>query len=180
MKRQIFFGTVLAAAMSVGLGAQQYGSSSQNQSEKSNTVTVTGCVEPSSQSAATGTTGSNPTSSSASTDAKYMLTNVAFGASSSSASSMSSSTAGTTGAESNVMLEGKNLSQHEGRKVEVKGHWADGSSSSPAAASSSATGSSASGSTASSQSPSSASSASSDRTLRVSSIKDIAQSCSGH
>ena len=181
MKRQMLLGSVLAAAMAVGLAAQgQYPSQSsatQNSAQKSNsnTVTLTGCLEPSSQSSsATGTTGTTPSSSSST--AQFMLTNVSSGASSSASSATSASSTGTTGTESNVMLEGKNLQKHEGHKVEVKGHWADNSGSMSGSSTSGTTGSSATGSSASG---SSSMSASNGKTLRVSSIKDVSSSCSG-
>ena len=86
MRRQFFFGTVFAAAMAVGLGAQSTSQSSYSQSDHGQSVTVTGCLQSadSFRGSSTGTTG---TGSSAAT------TGTETGSTASSAGSMSSASA---------------------------------------------------------------------------------------
>ena len=106
MKRQFLFGTVLAAAMAVGVGAQTPQtpppsqtpsptqaptSSSMDRQSASKSVTLTGCVEKAgSSSSAAGTAGTTGASAS-----QFVLKNVAAGGSS------SSSTTGTSGSTLN-------------------------------------------------------------------------------
>jgi len=171
MKRQILFGTVLAAAMAVGVGAQTPDPSSpqtpqsptsqsptsqtpaspsmDRQSKSGDTVTLTGCVERNSASSTAGTTGTTSPSASAS---QFVLKNVTPSAGS------STSTTGTTGSTmassyaSGLYLSGsEDLEKHVNHKVEIKGKVDTAASAS----------------------------ASSMPTLKVSSIKQIADTCSG-
>ena len=169
MKRQFLFGTVLAAAMAVGVGAQapqtpppsqtptptQAPTSSMDRSSgMGKSVTLTGCVaKAGSSSSAAGTAGTTGASAS-----QFVLKNVAAGGSS------ASSTTGTSGSTLNPSWQnGLNLSagsedleKHLNKKVEIKG-TVDTSASSAASAT-----------------------AGSDlATLKVRSIKDIADTCSG-
>ena len=116
MKRQFLFGTVLAAAMAVGVGAQtpadsapaarprstQAPTSSMDRSSgMGKSVTLTGCVEKAgSSSSAAGTAGTTGASAS-----QFVLKNVAAGGSS------ASSTTGTSGSTLNPSWQnGLNLS----------------------------------------------------------------------
>ena len=171
MKRQFLFGTVLAAAMAVGVGAQtpqtpppsqtptptQAPTSSMDRSSgMGKSVTLTGCVEKAgSSSSAAGTAGTTGASAS-----QFVLKNVAAGGSS------ASSTTGTSGSTLNPSWQnGLNLSagsedleKHLNKKVEIKGTVDTPASSAAGAAASS--------------------SASDMATLKVSSIKDLADTCS--
>ena len=178
MKRQFLFGTVLAAAMAVGVGAQTPDpaspqtppqtptaqsptsqtppASSSMGSKAGQTVTLTGCVERGTAGGATaGTTGATSPSAGAS---QFVLKNVAPGGGS------SSSTAGTSGTtispswQNGLALSAgsEDLDKHVNHKVEIKGKVE--------AASASATG---------------AASSSDMPTLKISSIKDLADTCSG-
>ena len=179
MKRQFLFGTVLAAAMAVGVGAQTPdpaspqtppasptsqsptsqtppSSPSMGQSSKAGqTVTLTGCVERGSAGGATaGTTGATSPSAGAS---QFVLKNVAAGGGS------SSSTAGTSGTtispswQNGLALSAgsEDLDKHVNHKVEIKGKVD--------------TAASATGAASSTDMP----------TLKISSIKDLADTCSG-
>jgi hypothetical protein len=144
MKRQFVFGTVMAAALTVGLGAQtpspqDYPQSSKPQSSSSSQekrgsdtargqmVTVTGCFQSAdtSATAATGTAGTTAKSSGASS-AAFKLTDVAQ---SSTDKSGAAGTAGTAGMASipttlDLMASGSssaNWSKYLNHKVEVKG-----------------------------------------------------------
>jgi hypothetical protein len=180
MKRQFLFGTVLAAAMAVGVGAQTPDPASpqtppasptsqsptsqtppsspsmdRQSSKAGQTVTLTGCVEKGGSGGATaGTTGAASPSASAS---QFVLKNVAAGGGS------SSSTAGTSGTTIspswqnglNLSAGSEDLDKHVNHKVEIKGK---------VDAAASATG---------------AASSTDMPTLKVSSIKDLADTCSG-
>lgn len=188
MKRQLMFGTMLAAVMAVGVGAQQpgqpgsagqAGQSSSDQSSKS--VTVTGCLQASpSSGAAPGDTTSRQSAS----QAQYVLTNAstASGTSGSSTGTAGTGTSGATagstrssaGAEKTFRLQGGNssdLQKYVNSKVEVTGTLASGTErGTTGGATGSATGS-----------PSSSATAgmSGGQTLRVTSVRQVAESCSG-
>ena len=122
------------------------------QSKSGDSVTLTGCVARNTASSTAGTTGTTSPSASSS---QFVLKNVAP------ASSSSTSTTGTTGSSmassyaSGLYLTGsEDLEKHVDKKVEIKGKV----DSSAAGASASASGM---------------------PTLKVSSIKDIADTCSG-
>lgn len=182
MKREFIFATVLAAAMSIGASAQsatgQAGTAGQSgtmaasssaeqtpNAEKQANVTLTGCVENGKPlaSSATGTSGSTASgsdtmgtsgSSNASSDGKFVLTNV------------TGAPAASISASERVVLSGKDkdLEPHVGHKVEITGKWEkDGSS----AATSATAGT-----------PGSSNSA--NGAFKVSSVKMIAASCSSH
>lgn len=169
MRRQIFFGTVLSAALAVGVSAQS-GTAQSDRMSGGKTVTVTGCLQSGSSSSAAGTTGTSPSpSTSPSTAAdtsggQYVLMNAQPSAS----ASTTTSTAGTTGSSSTapsswasgLKLSGstEDLSKLVNHKVEIKGSVDESSSSST--------------------SPSASSMSSSKPTLKVTSVRDIADSCS--
>jgi hypothetical protein len=121
------FGTVFAAAMAVGVGAQQTGTSQANdQSGNGRTVTVTGCLQSGSDmgggamtgstagttgstastagtsGSATGTTASNPSSSDMTGSSKYVLTNAAV----SSGASGAETATGTSGSTADTSMSG--------------------------------------------------------------------------
>jgi hypothetical protein len=169
MKRQLFFGTLFAAALSVGISAQTptpqtpttqtpTTSTPQQGSRSKSEVTLTGCLQSGSGSSATGTTGT--ASKSAMSGGEFILANAKM------ASSSGSSPAGTAGKPSETSsastsdkykLVGheSDLRKNANSQVEVKGAI-DTKGSSASAASSSG-----------------------EPTLRVSSVKQISPSCSG-
>jgi hypothetical protein len=126
------------------------------QSKSGDTVTLTGCVERNTASSTAGTTGTTSPSASSS---QFVLRNVT------SSGSSATSTTGTTGSAMSSSYAGgvylnpgtEDLEKHVNKKVEIKGK-VDTS----AAASSTASASS-----------------SSMPTLKISSIKDVADTCSG-
>lgn len=187
MRRQFLFSTVIAAAMAVGVGAQQSSPSQypSSQSSSDKAVTVTGCVERGT-GGATGTTGSTQpgaTAGSSTSSSDFVLKNVMQGS-----SSTTGSTAGTTGSStalpSSATTEGlkliasasDDLDKYAGKKVEVKGTIEKAGESGSTAGSTSAPGSTA-GSTGSMSSG--ASSQGKMASLRVTSIRETSGSCSG-
>ena len=167
MKSNFLYGSILAAALSVGVGAQaptaapQDPASPQPSREQqqpmakssSDSVTVTGCIQ-ADTAAATGTSGSTSPAGGASSKAEsFILANVSSGSGGAAAG-----TAGTTGASaptaSQYKLTGKSddLKKYVNSKVEIKGKVDSGSGAA-------------------------ASSASSGPTLRVDSVKQVSPSC---
>jgi hypothetical protein len=202
MKRQFMFGTMLAAVMAVGVGAQQpgqagsagqAGQSSSDQSSKS--VTVTGCLQssPSSGAPATGDTTSRQSGS----QAQYILTNAstASGTSGSSTGAAGTGTSGATagstrssaGAAKTFRLQGgssSDMQKYVNSKVEVTGTLASGSErgttgSATGSATGTGTGSSSTGSATGSTSSSATAGMSGSQTLRVTSVRQVSESCSG-
>lgn len=192
MRRQFLFSTVIAAAMAVGVGAQQSSpsgyQSSQSSSDKA--VSVTGCVERGT-GGATGTTGSAAggatAGSTTSSSGQFVLKNVMAGS-----SSTAGSTTGTTGSSASslpssattqglklIASASDDLDKYVGKKVEVKGTIEKAGSESSAAGSTA--GSTAAGSTAGSTGSmsSGASSQGNMASLRVTSIQEASGSCSG-
>jgi hypothetical protein len=121
------FGTVFAAAMAVGVGAQQTGTSqASDQSGNGRTVTVTGCLQSGSDmgggamtgstagttgstastagtsGSATGSAASNPASGAMTGSSKYVLTNAAV----SSEASGAETATGTSGSTADTSLSG--------------------------------------------------------------------------
>jgi hypothetical protein len=192
MRRQFLFSTVIAAAMAVGVGAQQSSpsgyQSSQSSSDKA--VSVTGCVERGT-GGATGTTGSTAggaTAGSTSSSGQFVLKNVMAGS-----SSTAGSTTGTTGSSASslpssattqglklIASASDDLDKYVGKKVEVKGTIEKAGSESSTTAGSTA-GSTAAGSTAGSTGSmsSGASSQGNMASLRVTSIQETSGTCSG-
>ena len=195
MSRQFMYGTVMAAAITVGLGAQSSPPQSYPQgnkpqsttqgkekttpretSSRGQAMTVVGCLqndESPSGTSATGTTGS-----SAAKSAKYVL---ADATQSSTGKSGATGTAGTAGTAASIPStlhltasgsSSANWSRYVNHKVEVKGtlqHTMGGAESNPTGNPPSAT------------NPSNPSTSSSDmgETLRVTSIKEVSATCSG-
>jgi hypothetical protein len=178
MRRQFMFGIVLAAAMAVGVGAQSSSPQStppsqspnpqsaypqsEKQSSKAKDVTVTGCVQKADQAASTtgttGTTAAGATTTAASD--KFVLMNVAP------AAAAAGETAGTTGSASSASWANglklspsasDDLDKFVNHKVEIKGSIE------------AASGAGGSMSSASSAKP----------TLKISSIRELADTCSG-
>ena len=197
MRRELVFGTVFAAAMAVGVGAQTYGTQSRDTHSK-NEITVTGCLqsgdEAGSTAATTGTTGSTTAGTagsmaSSASGAKFKLTNVSMGSASTTTSGATAGTTGTTGAGASAASEFPNglqlvassdskdsdWSKYLDHKVEVKGNLESNSGASSMGAATTTAGGSTAGSSAASESP-----ASSPSILRVSSIRSISDTCSGH
>jgi hypothetical protein len=171
MRRHLLFATILAAAFSVGASAQsgtgqagqagQAGTMAQGapgaeKQAKDQNVTVTGCIENGTQSPSTpaGTSGSTtPAGSAASSSSadQFVL------------SSITGAPASITGID-RLSLSGKDsdLKKHVGHKVEITGKLENPSSPSSMAGAP----------------PSTAGTSGSTETLKVSSVKMIAESCS--
>lgn len=102
MRRNILFGSVLAAALSVGVAAQSGSTSPQNpsataESRSEQMLTVTGCLQASDEPSATGTSGSATARTADASDADhFILKNVEPASSSSMASSGSASREGSS------------------------------------------------------------------------------------
>ena len=185
MKRQIFFGTMLSAALAVGVGAQQTppsSSSSPGQSDRrGQSVTVTGCLQ--SGSGASGSTASSPTGAPAgqagatsSSSGQYILANATMGSGSSATgttgatpSAGASSSASTGKSYKLVGGDSEDLKKYVNSKVEVTGTL-DSKSSSSGAGSTGTTGSAG---------ASSSSMAGSMPSLKVTSVRQVSGSCTG-
>jgi hypothetical protein len=190
MKRQLFFGTLCAAALTVGISAQtpqtppsstpqtpRTPSTTQPESHgKNQEVTLTGCLQSGSGASTTGTTGTaasgaQKSGSSSMSGGEFILANAKMGGSSgASAAGTAGSPTGAASSSSSTADRYKlvghtnDLRKYANSQVEVHGTIdSKASSSSGAGATPSA----------------SASSASSEPTLRVSSVKQISPSCSG-
>jgi hypothetical protein len=158
MKRQMFFASVFSAALAVGAAAQTGTAQTPTQDRtQDQQVTVTGCLAqaPSSATGTTGTTG-------AAAGSEYVLKNATVG------SGSSASTTGTSGASSpasatkSYKLVGGSMSDfkdHVNAKVEIRGTIEKPSMTTAAP-------------------PASGTAPDKDvQTLRVTSIKKIADSC---
>jgi len=181
MRRHLLFATVLAAAFSVGASAQSgtgqsgqagqggtmaQGSYGGEKQAKDQNVTVTGCIQNGSQSPSSpsGTSGSSTSAGSATSSSDTMGT--AGSASNASRSSDQFVLANITGAPAplsgvdRVTLSGKDsdLKKHVGHKVQITGKL-ENPSSQPTASSTAGT-------------------SGSSQTLKVSSVKMLAESCS--
>jgi hypothetical protein len=193
MKRQMMFGTMLSAALAVGVSAQQPpaggspGASPQPPSDRpaAQSMTVTGCLQAASDSA-----GGAPAAAAepgAKAAGGFVLTNVSpagsmAGGSTAPGAKAPGATTGTTGAgatgtsgtsaASRYRLTGgesQNLQQYVGQKVEVTGSAAGGASSASPSATPGAPG--APGASAS------GSSRSQDQAFRVASVRPTGDKC---
>jgi hypothetical protein len=191
MKHQIVFATAFSAALAVGAAAQTGTGTATGaqtgQQDRPQPVTLTGCVQSGSASsagtAASGTTGAGATGSSSSA-AHYILTNAASASSTAAGSTGTSGTAsGAAGSPiaSSYRLMGRqdDLKKFLNAKVEVRGSIDKrGATSGPAsgtAASGTGTGTGA--------PPTGTSASASDQNLpifRVTSVRKIADTCSGN
>jgi hypothetical protein len=159
MKRQMFLATAFSAAFAVSVAAQNPPSTAQTPSQdKPTQVTLTGCLTQASASP-TGTSGTAGTSASP----QFVLTNATMG----SAPSSATGTSGTGAASSSAMgksykLTGSSpdLKDNVNAKVEVKG-TIEKASASP------------------SGEPATSASEKDIQTLRVTSVRKIADTCSG-
>ena len=172
MSRQFMYGTVMAVAMTVGLGAQSPTPQSYPQDKPQSTMeakgkalTLEGCLQSGDQASPTGTTGTTTPSAKS---MQFVLKDATEG------KAGATGTAGATGAASipsTVDLKAgasttANWSKYLNHKVEVKGtleHSMGGAESKPTGNPPSAT------------SPS----GSMNETFRVTSIKELADTCSG-
>ena len=205
MKSKFVLGSVFSAVMAVGVSAQTTPPQTGSQDSQSNRqVTFTGCLQSAdaarasgaggaagSSSSATGTTGAGA----ASAGGAFVLMNAKTGSGSATASSGTGSTGSTasgssspssssSGAMARIKLEGSqsDLQRYANSQVEVRGtldskmSGSTGSTTGSAATGSAATGSTATGS------PAGATGSTSGQdmaTLRVTSVRQIASSCSG-
>lgn len=158
MKRQMFFATAFSAVLAVSAAAQT-GSAPQTPSQdKAPQVTLTGCLTQGSGSAA-GTSGTAGTSASP----QFILTNATMGSGSpSSATGTSGAAAPSTAMGKSYKLMGPSteLKDNVNAKVEVKG-TIEKASASP------------------SGEPATSASEKDIQTLRVTSVRKIADTCSG-
>jgi hypothetical protein len=175
MKRNILYGSLLAAALSVGVGAQstpppsagQAGTGSSAGQEKAQSssrdqITVTGCLQ--SAGGASGATGTTGSASKSSKPDDFILASATTGAGASAAGApagQAGAATGTTGSGgSQYKLTGKTdeLKQMVNSKVEIRGKLDSAAGASPSGAP--------------------ATSSASGQTLHVDSVKQIAASCS--
>jgi hypothetical protein len=188
MKRNILFGSVLAAAMSVGAAAQSTApqtppAGSRDQASSAGTVTVTGCLKSGSGSpSATGTSGSTAGAAGASSAGSFILADATTGAAGGAmgAPAGTSGTAPRAGSGSQYKLTGgskDDLQKYVNSKVEIRGKIDSAAGSS--------TGGAAAGATPSPSSPgapgaagATPSSSASGQTLQVDSVRQVAASCS--
>lgn len=185
MKQHIAFATVIAAALSVGVAAQQ--TSPQDQSSSDKTVTVVGCLQSAGGSPAgtTGTTGSTSGDQFILTDAQMQpASGGGMGEPTTPPTTEPNPTnppttppttepsepTGTSGSMAGKTFkltdtQDDNLQQYVNQKVEIKGELQkkdEGAMSNPSATN-----------------PSASASDSSQQELKVSSVRSIAPSCSG-
>lgn len=197
MKRQLVFGTVMAAALTVGLGAQTptpqstpqtpspstYGASQdRSRPDRGQAITLTGCLQSSDVGGATGTSGAAGTApkAGASSD-KFVLTEATQSSTDKATGTAGAATSPTIPTKLNLMASGggsASWSKYLNHKVEVKGTLGADSKPSGAATTPSET---------PTTPPSAANPAgaagtmSSDMgaTFNVTSIKEVSGSCSG-
>ena len=176
MKRQMFFATAFSAALAVSAAAQT-GTAQPPSQERSQgqQVTVTGCLAQA-PSSATGTSGTAGTSASG---AEFILRNATMGSGSASGSGSTGTASGTAGTSASASAMGKSykliggtttdLKEHLNAKVEVRGTIDRSSASGSGSATGTGTGTA---------SGTSASQSDKDmQTLRVTSVRKIADSC---
>ena len=187
MRRQIMYGTVMAVALTVGLGAQSQTpaaspqsypqdkpqSQSQAKENRGQQLTVVGCLQSGDQSSPTGTSGTATPMSKGATGTQFVLSDVTESLAGK-AGAGATGTAGTTGSSAsipsklNLTASGSSSaswSKYVNHKVEVKGtleHSMSGAESTPT------------GNPPSANPPSSSDMGS---TFRVTSIKEVAATC---
>ena len=187
MKRQLMFGTMLSAALAVGVAAQQpppagapTGASPQppgGDRPAAQSMTVTGCLEAASAAGGAPAAAAEPGAPGAKAAGGFVLTNVTAGGSAAKApgAATGATGAGATGTSGSTASryrltggESQNLQQYVGQKVEVTGSAAGGSGSSPSASpgAAGAPGASASGG-----------SRGQDQALRVTSVRPTGDKC---
>ena len=187
MKRQIIFGTMLSAALAVGVGAQEppatpaqtpstpsTSSRESQQSDSAKTVTMSGCLQAASSSGGGAAAQPGAAGAGASSQAKNFILASASpagsktGAAPGAAGAPSTSTAGTTGSGSTYRLTGgddQNLDKYVGQRVEVTGTLSGRSMGSSSGAGAPGAGAGASGSS------------QSGPALNVSSVRATGESC---
>jgi hypothetical protein len=180
MKRQMFFATAFSAALAVSAAAQT-GTAQPPSQERSQgqQVTVTGCLAQA-PSSATGTSGTAGTSASG---AEFILRNATMGSGSASGSGSTGTASGTAGtsASGSASAMGKSykliggtttdLKEHLNAKVEVRGTIDRAGASGSGSATGTGTGTGTASGTSASQSDKDM------QTLRVTSVRKIADSC---
>lgn len=181
------FGTMLSAALAVGVAAQQpppagapTGASPQppgGDRPAAQSMTVTGCLEAASAAGGAPAAAAEPGAPGAKAAGGFVLTNVTAGGSAAKApgAATGATGAGATGTSGSTASryrltggESQNLQQYVGQKVEVTGSAAGGSGSSPSASpgAAGAPGASASGG-----------SRGQDQALRVTSVRPTGDKC---
>jgi hypothetical protein len=185
MKRQMFLATAFSAALAVGAAAQT-GTGTQPGSQQ--TVTVTGCLQQATPSGSAGTSGTaTGTAGAASADSKFILTNAKVeGGSGSTAGSTGTATSGTSGTAGASAMGNRyklsggdedDLKKYLNSQVEIRGTL----DAKDAMAGSSSAGSASSG-TGTGSTGTRAGQSSSDEnlpTLHVTSVRQVAETCSG-
>ena len=159
MKRQMFLATAFSAAFAISAAAQNPPTTAQTppSQDKAQQVTLTGCLTQASPSA-TGTSGTAGTSATP----QFVLTNATPGSGAPSATGTSGAAAAGAGKSFKLMGSSSDLKDHINAKVEVKGTIEK--------ASAYPSGGAAAGTSASDKDM---------QTLRVTSVRKIADSCSG-
>jgi hypothetical protein len=209
MKRNLLFGTVLSAALAAGVAAQggstATGQSSSKTQDQQNQVTVTGCLQNADMAGAgaAGTAGSTSGSagtsgaagqSTASGGAQFMLTNATMAKTSASGTSgtatsgtgtsgtasgtSTSGTSGAAGANRFLLVGGnqQNLKQYLNSQVEVQGRLDQSKGAAGAGSTATGTGSTTSGSATAGQSSGRMADV---QRLQVTSVRQIATTCTG-
>jgi hypothetical protein len=185
MKRQLMFGTMLSAALAVGVAAQQPpaggspAGSPQPPSDRpaAQSMTVTGCLQAASDAAGGAPAAAAEPAAAGAKAGGFVLTNVTPAGSAASGAKTPGAATGTTGAGATGtsgssaasryrLTGGENLQQYVGQKVEVTGSVAGGSG-----ASSTAPGA------AGSPAGASASGRSQDQSFRVASVRPTGDKC---
>ena len=174
MKQTMVFATIFSSALAISAAAQTGSAGSQPPGQEKSTqpqeVTVTGCLQSAaSSSSAAAATGTSGAASSASRGAHFLITNAKMAGGSAAGTSGTAAPGAAGESASQFKLEGGNqsdLQKFVNSQVEVRGKLDRGRSSSPSA---SAPAGGAPGAQKSDDAP----------TLRVSSIRQVASSCSG-
>lgn len=178
MQKTYVFGTMLALALTGSVYAQQ-DQSAASSAQKDREVTVTGCLVPGAPGAATtaGTAGTAGSTSATSSADKFMLANATITAGPG-ASTSTTGTAGTSGTTASTAANGasftliggesSDLTKNVNSKVEIRGVIEPASASSPSSAAGGTMTSGTSGATGAAA-----------KQLRVTSVRQLASSCSG-
>lgn len=190
MKRQLMFGAMLSAVLVAGAAAQQPAQTTpQSQGEKDKTVTLVGCLQPADKGGPpTGTTGDTTSRQQSNREEHYVLANATMSSASSASGTSGTATGartggtGTTGATGSmsgaksyrlIATDSQDLDRLVNSRVEVTGTIVGENRASGAAGSGTGTG------TAPKETKPGQSEQASMPSVRVTSARQVASSCSG-
>jgi len=199
MKRQFVFGTVMAAALTVGLGAQTpppqstpptpspstYGASQDHaRPERGQAITLTGCLQSSDAAGATGTSGAAGTAPKAGASSDKFVLTEATNSTDKATGTAGAATSPTIPTKLNLIASGggsASWSKYLNHKVEVKGTLGAESKSSGAATTPTETPTTPPTNPPANPAGAAGTMSSSDMgaTFNVTSIKEVSGSCSG-